>query len=86
MNQNHKPVTAVRGGLGMILRGLVRGDGDQISVGGSGVQAGLLSTASGICQLVLAGVSALGWIPLVALKKRAAGEQPGTIMIREEQK
>ncbi len=86
VNRNHKPVTAVRGGLGMILRGLASGDGDQVSVGGRGVQAGLFSTASGVCLLILAGVSALGWIPLALREKRAAGEQPSTNTIREDQK
>jgi len=66
VNQNNKPVTAVRGGLGMILRGLARADIDQASVGWRGLRAGLLRTAPGILLVVLAAGSLLGWIPVRA--------------------
>ncbi|MCI0529955.1 MAG: hypothetical protein L0Y56_21130 [Nitrospira sp.] len=75
VNKNHKPVTVVRGGLGMILRGLTSGDSDQISVGWRGLKPALTRTTSGTVLLVLAGLSAFGWIPMAILKKRRAKEQ-----------
>lgn len=75
VNKNHKPVTVVRGGLGMILRGLASGDSDQVSVGWRGLKPALTRTTSGIVLLVLAILSAFGWIPLALLQKRRASEQ-----------
>jgi hypothetical protein len=71
VNKNHKPVTAVRGGLGMVLRGVAAGDGDQVEVGFRGIGAGLVETTEGVLLLVLASVSVLGWIPILILKSRS---------------
>lgn len=75
VNENNELVPAVRGGLGMMLRGGASLDADLLSVGWNGFFSGLFSTVPGIALLVLAGVSALSWIPIRARIKKQTGVQ-----------
>jgi hypothetical protein len=81
VNKNHKPVTVVRGGLGMILRGLASGDNDQVSVGWRGLKPALTRTPSGTVLLILASLSAFGWILVAFLNKRMAGENSRMFLV-----
>lgn len=70
VNKNHKPVTAVRGGLGMIIRGVFTGDGSQASVGWRGLSKGLTRTASGIFLLGVVVASVAGFFAALFLRLR----------------
>lgn len=70
VNKNNKPVSAVRGGLGMILRGLGTADLTQAKVGWRGVKAGLSSTGSGFMLTAVFAVSVLGLLAVVAMSVR----------------
>jgi hypothetical protein len=78
VNKNHKPVTAVRGGLGMFIRGVFTGDGAQASVGSRGLEAGLTNTVAGVVLIVLVGLTLLGLVMLLLpfVKRTAA---PGSM-------
>jgi len=62
VNKNNKPVTAVRGGLGMIFRG-------DIEVGMKGFSRGLFQTSSGIILFIILVTIMIGWIPLKIFRK-----------------
>lgn len=70
VNKNHKPVTAVRGGLGMIIRGVFTGDSSQASVGWRGLAKGLTRTASGIFLLGVIVASVVGFFVALFLQIR----------------
>jgi len=69
-NKNHKPMTAVRGGLGMIIHGTFTADSSEASVGWRGLSEGLTRTAAGFFLLGVIAASVAGFFAAFFLSLR----------------